>query len=138
MTDPFTGVPTKPGWLSPVASEVWDFLVTILSERHVLSRADGMALELLCSTYALRRAATAAMAESGPATETASGGFKPSPEFVAADRLGKQLLGYLREFGLTPSSRRSATPIVDISRDPLDGFLSNGQRDQWADLIKLP
>jgi P27 family predicted phage terminase small subunit len=121
----------------PVASEEWDRLISILTERRIISRADGMALELLCLTYASWRTVMAAMAESGPATETGSGGFKLSPESIAADRLGKQLLGWLREFGLTPASRHAVVPIVDINWDPLGEFLSGRERDEMADLIKL-
>src|SRR5262245_7638109 len=123
MADPLTGVPNKPDWLDPIASEEWDRLISLLTERRVIGRADGMALELLCLTYASWRAVVSAMAESGPATETGSGGFKPSPESIAADRLGKQLLAWLREFGLTPASRHGVAPIVDVATDPLAEFL---------------
>jgi P27 family predicted phage terminase small subunit len=136
MADPLTGAPDKPDWLDPIAAEEWDRLISLLTERRVISRADGMALELLCLTYALWRAVVSAMAESGPTTETGSGTFKASPESIAADRLGRQLLAWLREFGLTPASRHSVTPIVDVVADPLGEFLSR-RDDPVAKFIKL-
>jgi P27 family predicted phage terminase small subunit len=81
-------------------------------------------LALLCSTYSLWRAAAEALSQNGPATETGSGTFKPSPELQALDRHAKQLAVMLREFGLTPSSRQGVTPIVDAMRDDLNTFLA--------------
>jgi P27 family predicted phage terminase small subunit len=81
-------------------------------------------LELLCSTYSCWRAAAEELARSGPAVATQLGGFKPSPEMQAADRLGRLLLALLREFGLTPSSRHGVAPIVDLARDSLGQFLA--------------
>jgi phage terminase small subunit len=47
MADPLAGAPEKPDWLDPVASELWDRLISILADRRVLSRTDGPAMELL-------------------------------------------------------------------------------------------
>jgi P27 family predicted phage terminase small subunit len=127
MADPLVGSPEKPDWLDAVASEAWDTLEGLLTERRVLSRADGAALELLCSTYSGWRSAAAALAKDGPAVETSIGGFKPSPELQAVDRLGRLLLSLLREFGLTPSSRAGVGPIVDLARDDLGVFLAKGR-----------
>ena len=140
MADPLTGPPAKPDWLDPEASAEWDRLIAILAERRVISRADGTALALLCSTYSAWRSAAAALAKDGPAVETSTGGFKPSSELQAVDRHGKQLVALLREFGLTPASRQGVAPIVDVTSDPLDQFLSThpGRHpDPLARLIKL-
>ena len=140
QADPLCGAPVKPDWLDAIASETWDELVPILTERRVLSRADGTALALLCSEFASWRAAAAALKESGPATETASGSFKPSPELVAVDRHGAALLRWLREFGLTPASRSSVAPIVGVTRDALSDFLARNpalDSDPVAARIKL-
>jgi P27 family predicted phage terminase small subunit len=122
MADPLTG-PDKPGWLDPVAAEAWDAMLALLLERRVLSRADGTAMALLCTTYAEWRRAAEGLVRDGPSVATSTGGFKPSPELQAVDRIGKQLLALLREFGMTPSSRHGVAPIVDVSRDPLAEFL---------------
>lgn len=125
IADPLAGAPDRPGWLDTVASEAWDALLALLLERRVVSRADGLALELLCVTYSSWRSAAEALAKDGPAVETGSGGFKPSPELQAVDRHGKQLVALLREFGLTPASRHGVPPIVDVARDDLNTFLAN-------------
>ena len=140
MADPLTGAPEKPEWLDAEASAEWDRLIAILTERRVISKADGMALALLCSTYSAWRSAAEALAKEGPAVETGSGGFKPSPELQAADRHRKQPLSWLREFGLTPASRHTVPPIVDVAKDSLEAFLetNHGRRDDpLADLIRL-
>jgi P27 family predicted phage terminase small subunit len=126
MADPLVGSPEKPDWLDADASEAWDTLEGLLTERWVLSRADGPALEVLCATYSSWRAA-AGLAKDGPSVETQIGGFKPSPELQAVDRLGRLLLSLLREFGLTPSSRHGVPAIVDLARDDLGVFLAKGR-----------
>jgi P27 family predicted phage terminase small subunit len=94
-------------------------------ERHVLSRADGPLMESLVSTYATWRRAVTALGKDGVATSTGVGSFKLSPELNAFEKLGKLLLTLLRESGLTPASRRTVAPIVDLAREP----------DPWAELI---
>ena len=125
MADPLVGVPDKPDWLDGVAGEMWDELVPLLAERCVLSRADGLSLAMLCAEYSGYRAASQALAVSGPAIETENGSFKPSPELVAADRHGAALLRWIREFGLTPLSRGAVAPIVGTLRDDFDDFLDS-------------
>ena len=132
--------PENPDWLDAAASEEWDRLVPILVGRRVLSRADGAALAILCTELSSWQTAVAGLKESGPATETASGSFKPSPELLAADRHGAALLKWLREFGLTPASRSGVSPIIDIARDPLGEFLATNPglgSDPIAGKIKL-
>jgi phage terminase small subunit len=73
----------------------------------------------------MRRAVAAAMAASGPTTETASGTFKASPEFLVGDRVGRELLELLREFGLTPASRSAVAPIVTTVADQWAEFLGD-------------
>jgi P27 family predicted phage terminase small subunit len=123
IADPLAGGPDKPDWLSPEASAEWDRLLAMLLERRTISRADGAMLAMLCSTYAAWRTAIAAEAKVGAVTETATGGFKQSPESLAANQLGKLLITMLREFGLTPASRHHVAPIIDIARDDLGVFL---------------
>src|SRR4051794_35080329 len=114
LADPLAGRPEKPDWLNPAASDDWDRLVECLMERRTLSRADGMALAVLCTTYAAWRSAGAELAKVGAATETATGAPKQSPEVLAANQLGKMLVTWFREFGLPPASRHAVAPIVEI------------------------
>jgi P27 family predicted phage terminase small subunit len=142
IADPLSGSPDRPDWLGAEATAEWDRIVELMTERRTLSRADGMALALLCDTYARWRVAVAAETEAGSATETASGGFKQSPESLAANQLGKLLLTWLREFGLTPASRHAVAPVVGIGHDDMDEFLQSRVRrghedDPIAQLIKL-
>jgi P27 family predicted phage terminase small subunit len=139
IADPLSGAPEKPDWLNAEASAEWDRFVGLLMERHTISRADGMALALLCTTYASWRVAVAAETEAGATTQTAAGGYKQSPESLAANQAGKMLVTWLREFGLTPASRHAVAPIVGIA-DDLDEFLlgrPGPSRDPIAGIIKL-
>jgi P27 family predicted phage terminase small subunit len=129
------GRPEKPDWLDPIAAEAWDCIAAILEGRHVLSRADRWSLELLCVSYAAWRHAVEALAEAGPATQTAAGTFKSSPESAACDRLARLTLILLREHGLTPCSRDTVVPILQVGRDPFEEFLSGN--DPIAARIKL-
>ena len=47
--------PDKPPGLEPEAERLWDAVVPELERLRLLSRLDGVTLEILCRTYALWR-----------------------------------------------------------------------------------
>ena len=134
MADPLTGIPDKPDWLDPIASEEWDRLVAILTERRVLSRADGMALALLCSTYGSWRTAVSELAKAGPTTETATGAPKQSPEALAANQHGEaspDLAPRVRTDSGIPTHDRA--PSWTCIRTPLASFSGRSRSGCGAD-----
>jgi P27 family predicted phage terminase small subunit len=78
----------------------------VLNERSTLTRADGVALEMLAFHITRWRDAAAKLDAAGDVTESgAVPGFKVSPEAQVLAQRTKDLVAILREFGLTPRSR---------------------------------
>ncbi len=90
--------PDKPADLEPEAERLWDAICPELERMRLLSRLDGVTLEMLCRTYALWR------------QHDGSTGY-PALTTVLAK--------LARDCGLAPAARqRMAAPEVD--RDELE------------------
>ena len=107
---PEKGEPKKPEWLTNVSDYCWSQLVPLLQDMDVLTVADGMALSLLCETFASWRKAEEMLQKSGEVYPILDGNgetkyLAQSPYVAIARNTAKQLQTLLREFGLTPSAR---------------------------------
>ena len=112
---PQAGEPNMPPDLNGDEADVWCEMVPILMQMQVLSVADGIALGTLCRVEArLRKAreeltATLRHAEDHGKLGFMMGGDKgigrANPLVTAVGLLEDEELRWLREFGLTPSSR---------------------------------
>lgn len=104
-------LPPKPE-LSKVAAEAWERYEPMLSATGVLSKTDGLALEVLVETYAEWHRAKEAVKDEGPYYLTPTGQRKPHPAVRQRAEARRDLCRMLREFGLTPASR------AEIRADP--------------------
>lgn len=126
---PNQAVPKCPRWLDATARRAWRELGAVLDEMRVITLADAMALELLCTAYADYRAASAAIARHGMtyACETEfSTIIRIRPEVLQAANAWRRVKVMLQEFGLTPASR-SKVSADTIPDDPLEEFLQRGR-----------
>jgi P27 family predicted phage terminase small subunit len=125
-----------PAWLdlSPLAHRAWHDLVPLLRGMGVLTRADRVALSLLCEALASYVTAHQIATKEGSTYETTSetGGTMIRAHPVVAMgaesvRFAKTMLG---EFGLTPAARskvsRVGTDKVDPTQTWLDGTGGTG------------
>ena len=107
---PEIGTPEMPDDLEGISKECWEKVVPILQEMNVLTVADGLALQLLCETFAHWRRAEELLVRHGdvyPILDN-NGNVKylqQSPYVSIARNNAKALKDMLCEFGLTPSSR---------------------------------
>lgn len=104
-------MPPCPDWLDPVAKETWEKLVRLLRPSGVITAADEIALSALCELYSFYRLAV-----------------NPKVPFIGPQRrvvrdAREQLLKYLSEFGMTPSSRSRIRAERDEIIDDLGDFL---------------
>jgi len=90
--------------LGRIAAEVWRTYEPILASMRVLSRSDGLALELLANTYEEWQLAGEKVAELGLLIDTEKG-YAANPAVAIRDRAAVRLRGMFQEFGLTPSAR---------------------------------
>jgi phage terminase small subunit len=90
--------PDKPPDLDPEAERLWDAICPELERMRLLSRLDGVTLEMLCRTYAL---------------------WRQHDGTTGYPALTTVLAKLARDCGLAPAARqRMATPAVD--RDELE------------------
>ena len=118
-----------PDWLelSPLARKAWHELVPYLRGMGVLTRADRVALALLCDSLASYVTAKRTVQEVGGTYETENEhGAKmirkhPAVEIGAANsQFAKTMLG---EFGLTPASRSKVSRVEGRAKDPTQEWL---------------
>jgi len=112
------GRPKQPDHLSEEAKREWRRLIPLLEQRGTLSKADSAVLALYCETHARWLQAKREVAENGLMIEStvldSSGeqvtSRKPNPALKVAENAERSLRGYLKEFGMTPSSRERVRP----------------------------
>jgi P27 family predicted phage terminase small subunit len=120
------GRPDPPHYLDKEGLREWNRILPELEECGVLSRADGAALGLYCSSFSAMVAAEKEVQAMGLFVETDKGSLKANPAVAMARNARCVCARLLVEFGLTPSSRtRLKVPSVDGSKDDIDGFIAS-------------
>lgn len=119
------GLPEPPAYLDDAALEEWHRLVPQLAAAGVLSRTDGAALALYCTTYSRYRAALRDVAAGGITASTGTGGEKTAPAVGVLERCEAMMAKLLAEFGATPSSRgRVKAADAEGPKDEFTAFLN--------------
>lgn len=115
------GRPACPDHLDVIARQEWDRIVPELEELGVLSRTDGAALVLYCSTYSRWRSALDEIKAKGLLVP-AKVGVRVNPAVAIAASCEAQMARMLAEFGCTPSSRSRV--VGSRPAKPADKFAS--------------
>lgn len=103
-------IPPCPKHLSPAARKAWKRVAPELDRMGVLTRADGMALELLVDAYAEFWDAREQVAREGATyvntdPETGAMQIKAHPAVRIASDAWRRVRAMAQEFGLTPAAR---------------------------------
>jgi P27 family predicted phage terminase small subunit len=124
----------------------------LLDEVGVITKADGLALELLVSAYdeyrdardLIQDRASDKKFEDGQVAETKDGLvyetftnngaiYRPHPANAIATNAWRRTHAMLTEFGLTPASRVKVSSLEDENaEDPLEAFLAGGSGRKQA------
>ena len=118
------GKPKPPEHLSDRARATWDYVTGLLADMNVLSKADGLALEGLCESYAemlaardrirLYKSPTYRQVSRKSTGETGADGkplyeerimIRAVPEVAIAADAERRFKSWLSVFGLTPADR---------------------------------
>lgn len=118
---PKKAAPDMPSWLSVKAKRAWPIVVKLLGDMGVLTKADGIALELLCESYAdylsargalkgpVKGKGRAIIAKAGERTYVTYGKsgamIRNRPELADIADADRRLKQSLADFGLTPAAR---------------------------------
>ena len=124
---PTVGAPTLPSTLTPVGVAFGKGLIKAMSENGTIDRADGWALECVCTAYADHRQAVDLLAEVGLTyrSETMNGEIvRAHPAVAIRNDAWRRVLKGLAEIGLTPMARgRVQISLLPEDIDPLEEFL---------------
>ena len=112
--------PDAPGLLLDAAREDFDRLADLLTGSGVMGEPHATALALLCNSLARYREASELVERDGPVVET-SNGPKRNPALMALNRYHDEVMGGLREFGLSPASVGKVAASKKQPQDP-DGI----------------
>lgn len=130
---PQAGEPEMPSDLNGAEADVWREMVPILMQMQVLSIADGTALGSMCRVQVrLRKALDELNATLRHAEETGKLGFmmgggdkaaRANPLVTVVCALEDEQLRWLREFGLTPSSRTKISASKEAGNGDIEDAL---------------
>ena len=120
-------IPSPPDHLSSRAKTAWGAVGVLLDRLGIVTEADALVLEGLCSTYAELVDARAALSQRGGTSyecTTLSGTiWRQYPEVAQVADLDRRFCAWLTKVGMTPADRSKVTAIG-----------KNEDKDPWADL----
>lgn len=119
---PAAKLPQAPRWLSEEAKAQWRRIARPLYECGLLTQVDQLALALLCEAFATFMAARAEVEREGMIAISERGGSYQHPAVSIMNSSRKELLTWLREFGMTPSARSRIR--VEQGEDAMDDLFS--------------
>ena len=96
---------TMPDGLSDDEKKHWDTVARDLEEVGILTKLDTQALKLYCTLYCTWASAYENLKKYGPVIKDKKGAPCLSPYFKVSMTAMDKMLAFLREFGMTPSSR---------------------------------
>jgi P27 family predicted phage terminase small subunit len=109
--------------LHPEAKKLWRRLAPGLEKRGLLTALDQCAFAALCSTWGIIRDLTAIIERDGFTITGRRGKVSIHPAARERERWEKELLSWMKEFGLTPNSRiRFHLPPDPDPKDPTNEF----------------
>ena len=114
-------VPPPPGTLSEIARAVWEDVAAETVALGILTSADLPMLALLAETSATVSELEQTIREEGFTVSTGAGGRKAHPALKALETTRGAVTRLLKEFGLSPLSRKFVEKAPGPSGyDPLD------------------
>lgn len=120
---PKSAAPNCPAWLSGYAKQEWRWVVKELERLGLMTKIDRAALAAYCEAYAEWRTMEESIDEHGR-TQTSDKGFVClRPEVTIRNAALKRMREFLKEFGMTPSSRtRVSAPDEAPPANPFSNF----------------
>jgi P27 family predicted phage terminase small subunit len=120
--------PEPPEWLHEYAKEEWWRTAPQLHLLGLLSSVDTACLAAYCSSYAMWRQASEALADEGLLDRTQEGNTRRHPLIKVIADAASDMLRYAGEFGLTPVARtRIAKGTQQPAPSKFDGLLAGPQ-----------
>ena len=122
---PEAAIPECPDFVQGEARKTWRRIARKLHRIGLLTEIDGMALAVLCQSWAEYLDATAKLKETGMLVKSPGGYPIMNPYLAIANQAVKKVRALLAEFGMSPSSRSRIAA----------GPSARGAGGEWADLL---
>ena len=123
---------SPPEWLDAIGKAEWQRLAPMLVRTGLLTELDTTALAAYCQAFSTWREATDKLRKFGMVIKAGNGFPMQSPYVSIAHQQMATMRALLVEFGLTPSSRASATRTpAPVAVNPLEQFLT--RKPKWPD-----
>lgn len=126
------GLPPAPDHLDEHEGRLWEYFGGLVVGMRVLSKNDLTALGILCENEAARLELGDYLKENGRfhTIMSTAGDMvdRARPQFTEWQRLNKEVMGQLREFGLTPASRPKIQVVMGAGRG-MKGSGSGGENE---------
>jgi P27 family predicted phage terminase small subunit len=119
MPDMPERAPSPPKHLTKSAKSKWRSISKKLHRLGILTEVDVPALALCCQAYGRWVDAEKQLGKTGMVIKTTNGNLVNSPYLNIANTAMRDCYNYLREFGMTPSSR---TKVTAVDRQPKSKF----------------
>jgi P27 family predicted phage terminase small subunit len=121
---PARGMPEPPDDLPPGVRNAWLEIGQQLDDAQILTAIDGKALRMLAELWCKYTDLVSRARELPVIVKGKDGVPVVSPVWKAQLMMEKQLLAYLTEFGMTPSSRArvNTRPPVDVEAEGWERF----------------
>ena len=115
--------PACPSWLPQPAKSEWRYIVPKLEEMGLLEKTDRAALVGYVLTYWLLRDSVEHLDQEHivKVYETHNGNYQQHPRISVINKQLEMMLRYMKEFGMTPSSR-SQFSVAEPEKDPAEEF----------------
>lgn len=124
---PPSGVPPTPKHFSKQEKYWFRRMAEELNDIGVITRLDGMALELMIGAYIEWRHHRDVIAEVGESyqTTTSTGDIiiRAHPQVAMRDRAFNNICKMMSEFGITPASQAKVSGNTPAEEDPFEAFL---------------
>ncbi len=120
--------PEPPDHLNDNERAVFENLADQLFEAGIITKLDGMALELLSCAYLEYLSTTDVIKSEGRTyrikTTTGEEAIKAHPIVAMRSDAWKRVKSMMAEFGMTPATRPNVTAIDPVELDPLEAYLN--------------
>lgn len=117
-----------PSFLPASAKREWKRVVMQLASLGLISDLDVMALAAYCNAYATWLDAIKKIKETGMLVRSPNGYPMPSPYVKIQRDAQAEMMGWLKEFGMTPAARaRVSSDGAETEADPFEA-LANRKR----------
>jgi P27 family predicted phage terminase small subunit len=131
-------IPSAPSYVTGLALREWRRITRVLKQYGLITLLDRAAVAAYCISYQRWAEAEAVLQERGPAgmVQTYDSGAQAIDPMVSiANKYNSQMVGYLHEFGLTPSARRAVTISRQDDGDPDGGDTKPGEEEDPEDFF---